>query len=62
MVARRKSKLALKLNKPAHIEMHILELNKVLMYELHYDCNEKKYHSKSKLLFTDADSIMYKIV
>ena len=31
------SKLALKLNKPAHIRMCILELSKVLMYEFHYD-------------------------
>ena len=31
-VAKRKSKLALKLNKPAYIGMCILELNKVIMY------------------------------
>ena len=32
LVAIRKSKLALKLNKPAYNEMCILELSKVLMY------------------------------
>ena len=37
LVAIRKSKLALKLNKPAYIGICILELNKVLMYEFHYD-------------------------
>ena len=37
LVAIRKSKLALKLNKPAYIGMCILELSKVLMYEFHYD-------------------------
>ena len=37
LVAIRKSKLALKLNKPAYIGMCILELSKVLMYEFHYN-------------------------
>ena len=32
-----KSKLALKLNKPAYIEMCILELSKVLMCKFTYD-------------------------
>ena len=36
LVAVRKSKVALKLNKPAYIEMCVLELSKVLMYEFHY--------------------------
>ena len=37
LVVIRKSKVALKLNKPAYIGMCILELSKVLMYEFHYD-------------------------
>ena len=55
LVAKRKSKFALKLDKPAYIGMCILELSKALMYEFHYD----KYDNKSKLLFTDTDSLMY---
>ena len=35
LVAIRKSKLALKHNKPAYIGMCILDLNKVLMYKFH---------------------------
>ena len=61
LVAIRKSKLALKLNKPAYIRKCILELNKVLMYEFHYDYIKNKYDSKSKLLFTENDSLMYEI-
>ena len=61
LVAIRKSKLALKFNKPVYIEMCIFELSKVLMYEFHYDYIENKYHSKSKLLFTYTDSLMYEI-
>ena len=37
LVGTRKNKVALELNKPANIEMCILELSKVLMYEFHYD-------------------------
>ena len=37
LVAIRKSKLALKLNKPAYIGICMLELSRVLMYKFHYD-------------------------
>ena len=57
----RKSKVSLKLNKPAYIGMCILELNKVLLYESHYNYIKNKYDNKSKLLFTDTDSLLYEI-
>ena len=41
--------------------MCILELNEVLMYAFHYDYIKNKYDNKSKLLFTDTDSLMYEI-
>ena len=55
----RKSKVSLKLNKPAHIGMCILELSKILMYYFHYDYIKNKYVNKSELLFTNNDSLMY---
>ena len=61
LVAIRKSKVSLKLNKPAYIEMCILKLSKVLMYEFHYDYIKNKYDNKSKLLFTYTDILMYEI-
>ena len=61
LVAIRKSKVTLMLNKPAYIGMCILELSKVLMYEFHYDYIKNKYDNSSKLLFTDTDSLMYEI-
>ena len=61
LVAIRKSKLVLKLNKLAYTGMCILELSKVLMYKFHYDYIKYKYDNKSKPLFTDTDSLMYGI-
>ena len=60
-VAIGKSKLALKLNKPAYIGMCILGLGKVSICEFHYDYIKKRYDKKPKLLFTDTDSFMYEI-
>ena len=36
LVAIHKSKVTLKLNKPTHVEMYILDLRKALMYKFHY--------------------------
>ena len=60
-LAIRKSKLALKLNKPAYIGVCILDLSKVLIYEFHYDYIKDKYDNKSKLLLKDTDSSMHEI-
>ena len=56
----RRNKITLTLNKPVYIGMRILELSKVLMYKIHYDYIKKKY-DKSRLSFTDTDSLIYKI-
>ena len=61
LVAIRKSKVSVMRNKPPYIGMCILELSKILIYELHYDYIKNKYDNKSKLLFTDTDSLMYEI-
>ena len=41
--------------------MCILELSKVLMHKFHYDYIKSKYDNKSKLLFTDTNSLMYEM-
>ena len=61
LVAIRKNKVSLMLNNPAYIGMCILELSKVLMYEFHYYYIKSKYGNKSRLLFTDTDSLLYEI-
>ena len=59
LVAIHRNKVALTLDKPVYIGMCILELSRVLTYEFHYDYIKHKYGNKSKLFFTDTDSLMY---
>ena len=61
LLAIQKSKTAIKLNKPAYIEIRILKLGKALMYEYHHDDLKNKNNNKPKLLFKDIDSLMYEI-
>ena len=49
------------LNKPEYVGMCILDLSEVLMYEFHYDNIKNNYDNKSRLLFTDPDSLMYEL-
>ena len=58
-VAIHQIKTVLTLNKPIYIGFCILELNKLLMYKFHYDYVCKTFDAK--LLFTDTDSLVYKI-
>ena len=60
LVAMCKNKDTLRVNKPAHIGVHI-RIKKVLMYEFHYDYIKNKYGNNLKLLFADTDSLMYEI-
>ena len=50
LVAIRKSSVILNLNKLAHIGMCILDLSKVLMYELHYDYIKNKHSNITVLI------------
>ena len=49
LIVIRKNEVTLTLNKPAYIGMCILELNKVLIYELDYDYVNNKYGNNSRI-------------
>ena len=61
LVAIRKIKVRLTLNKPTYAGICIYDLSKVLMCEFHYDYIKNIHGNKSRLLFTDTDSLMYEI-
>ena len=61
LVAIHKVKEVLTLNRPACVGMCILELSKTLMYDFHYNIIKPFNIENAKLLFTDIDSLMYKI-
>ena len=60
LVAVHKIKECLTLNRPAYIEMCILDLSKTLMYNFNYNYIKKKYGNQARLLFTDTDSLTCK--
>ena len=46
------------MNKPAYLELSMLELSRLLMYEFWYDYVIPKYGEKSKLCYMDTDSFI----
>ena len=61
LVAVKKMKEVMTLNKPCYVGMCVLELSKECMYDFHYGLMKDEYGFQCKLLFTDTDSLMYEI-
>ena len=61
LMAVHKVKETLTLNRAAYVGMCILDLSKMLMYDFHHNYIKKKYNNRSRLLFTDTDSLTYEI-
>ena len=46
------------MKKPVHLGLSILELSKILMYEIWYDYVKSKYGEKAKLCYMDTDGFI----
>ena len=51
----------IKMNKPVHLSLSILEISKTLMYECQYDYIKPKYQNHAKLCYVDIDSFIIHI-
>ena len=54
-------KIKVVMNKPVYLGQAILDLSKIIMYELHYDYMVPKYGDRLKLCYMDIDSLVYDI-
>ena len=50
-----------KMNKPFYVGNAVLELGKFHMYNFHYNVMKPVFNDRIQLLYTDMDSLMYKI-
>ena len=51
-------KTRVKMTKPLHLGMSILDISKILMYEFWYDYINPKYRGSAKPCYTDTDSFI----
>ena len=54
-------KTKVKMNKPIYLELSILEISKILMYEFWYDYMKPKYNDNVRLCYMDTDSFVMHI-
>ena len=54
-------KIKVVMNKPIYLGQAILDLSKIIMYEVHYDYMIPKYAGNLKLCYMDTDSFAYDI-
>ena len=58
VVAIEMKKIKVKMNKPMHLGLSILEISETLMYEFWYDYIKPKYQNNAKLCYMNTDSFI----
>ena len=61
LVAIKKQKSKIFVDRPIYLGFCILDLSKIVMYQFHYKTILSKYGSLAKLAYTDTDSFIYNI-
>ena len=61
LIATEMKKTKVKMNKPIYLGLLILDLSKIVMYEVWYDNIKPKYGKKAKLCYMDTDSFIIHI-
>ena len=51
-------KRKVKMTKPIYLDMSILDISKILMYEVWFDYIKPKYGDRAKLCYMDTDSFV----
>ncbi|XP_070169332.1 uncharacterized protein [Polyergus mexicanus] len=54
-------KLEVKFNKPIYVDMCILDISKIRLYEFHYEYMLPLYRDKCRIMYTDTDSLIYRV-
>ena len=54
----KKNKTNILMNKPVYLRLSVLELSKILMYELWYDFVKTKHVENSKLCYMNTDILI----
>ena len=55
------NKTKVKMNKPIHLGLSILDISKILIYKFWYDYMKLKYKNKVKLCYMDTNSLIMNI-
>lgn len=55
-------KTSILMEKPAIVDVSILEISKLKMYDIYYNIMKSNFENNLKLLYTDTDSFIYSII